>query len=277
MRAVNLLPTDLRGAAPKPAPRVRREKVQGNGAYVVLGVLTLCVVALAAYVLTGNSVNQRTADLDSATERSAAASQKAASLKPYADFETMAVSRVETVRGLAAARFDWDQSLRDLARAVPSDVKLASFNGDMGLAGGGGDPLRASIPAPAITMAGCASSQRGVARMMSRVKAVDGVTRVALSKSERSADAPPAGAVAEADESPCAGSSPPSFSLVVFFERSDAAAALAPAADSTVPVPNAVNQANDAAETPAADGTTPAASATPAADGTPAPATEAPE
>ena len=67
----------------------------------------------------------------------------------------MASARVETVRGLAAARFDWEQALRDLSRAVPSDVKLQNLNGDMGLPGtqaAGGDPLRGSIQAPAITL-----------------------------------------------------------------------------------------------------------------------------
>ena len=254
MRAVNLLPPDLRSAAPKAAPRVRRERVEGIGAYIVLGVLALCVTALAGYVILNNSVKQRTADLQTAQQRATAASQRAAALKPYADFEAMATARVETVRGLAAARFDWDQALRDLARAAPADVKLTSFNGDMGLPGGaaGGDPLRGSIQAPAITLAGCAPSQLAVARLLARIKTVDGVTRVALSKSEKSAGA------SAATESPCAGDSPPSFSLVIFFERSAAAAALAPAGDtaSTVPVPNVVNQPSGADEAPAqgADG-----------------------
>jgi Tfp pilus assembly protein PilN len=229
---------------------VRREKVEGIGAYIVLGVLALCVTALAGYVILNNSVKQRTADLQTAQARAAAASQWAAALKPYADFEAMATARVETVRGLAAARFDWDQALRDLSRAAPADVKLVTFNGDMGLPGGsaGGDPLRGSIQAPAITLTGCAPSQLAVARLLARIKTVDGVTRVALSKSEKSAGAASAGS-----ESPCAGKSPPSFSLVIFFERSAAAAALAPAGDvaSTVPVPIVVNEPTGTTETPA--------------------------
>jgi Tfp pilus assembly protein PilN len=260
MRAVNLLPPELRGAPATVAPRVRREKVEGVGGYIVLGVLAACLLAIAGYVLAGNTVEQRTADLRTAQGRTAAASQKTAALKPYADFEALATARVETVRGLAAARFDWAQSLRDLARAAPADVKLASFNGDMGMSGAvtGTDPLRASIQSPAITLTGCASSQRGVARMLARIKAVDGVTRVALSKSEKASLAP--GSV-----SPCAGDSPPSFSLVIFFERSAAAAALAPATDvaTTVPVPNVVN---GPAET-----TAPAGTAAAGADATPTP------
>lgn len=263
MRAVNLLPPDLRGAAPKPARSARPEPVQGIGAYVALGALTLCVAALAGYILAGNAVKQREAELQAAQQRATAATTKAAALKPYADFEALANARVETVRGLAAARFDWEQSLRDISHAIPSDVKLASLNGDMGLAGAsaGGDPLRGSISAPAISLAGCASSQSNVARMMARIKAVDGVTRVSLSKSE---------AGAESEESDCSGAAPSTFSLVAFFERSAASAALAatgaggtPTGAGGTPVPEAVNGAAPADGAPAADDT----GVTPPADG----------
>jgi Tfp pilus assembly protein PilN len=275
MRAVNLLPTDLRGAAPKPARGARPEPVQGIGAYVVLGALALCVAAFAGYVITTNGIKQREADLVAAQQRTTAATAKAAALKPYADFQALASARVETVRGLAAARFDWERALRDVSHAVPAEVKLSALNGDMGLpgtAGSGGDPLRGSIQAPAITMTGCAPSQTGVARMMSRVKGVDGVTRVSLSKSEVAASA--AGSTTGA--SACSGDNPATFSLVVFFERASAldayASSGAAAAASTVPVPNAVNQANGAAG--AANGTQPADGTAPA---TTDPATSQPQ
>jgi Tfp pilus assembly protein PilN len=257
MRAVNLLPPDLRRAAASVAPAALREKAEGIGAYVVLGALALCVAALAAYVVTTNSVKQKQADLEQVTAEASAAAQEAAKLKPYADFDAMAKARVETVRGLAAARFDWEQALRELSLAMPSDAKLQGLTGDMGLpgaSGSGGDPLRGSIQAPAITLSGCASSQPSVARMMSRLRAVEGVTRVSLSKSEK----------AEASgDSACDGASPPQFSIVVFFERSAAAAAMAPAEANAasapnVPVPNAVaGEAEPAAGSDeAADGTT---------------------
>ena len=165
MRAVNLLPSDLRGAAPKPARGGSRpEPVQGIGAYVVLGALALCVAALACYIVVNNGIKQRQADLETAKQQTTAATAKAAALKPYADFEALASARVETVRGLAAARFDWERSLRDLSRAMPADVKLQSLSGDIGLPGtasssGSSDPLRGSIAAPAITIAGCATNQ----------------------------------------------------------------------------------------------------------------------
>jgi Tfp pilus assembly protein PilN len=244
MRAVNLLPTDLRGVATAAAPGARpaRERVEGIGAYVVLGALALCVAMLAVYVLATNSVKQKQTGLTEVTAEAAAAAEAAAKLKPYADFEAMANARVETVRGLAAARFDWEQALRDLSRAVPGDVKLQSLTGDMGLPGTGGasgDPMRGSIQAPAISLGGCAPSQTSVARLLARLRGVDGVTRVSLSKSEKG-DAQ--------TDSACAGENPPTFSAVAFFERSAALSQFAPAASDTsagtgtsVPVPSAVD------------------------------------
>lgn len=257
MRAVNLLPPDLRGAAIKAASAAPRVKAEGIGAYVVLGALALCVAALAAYVMTTNTVKQKQTDLAQVTAEADAAAQEVSRLKPYADFEAMANARVETVRGLAAARFDWEQALRELALAMPADVKLQGLNGDMGLPGttsGGSDPLRGSIQAPAITLTGCASDQPGVARMMARLRGVQGVTRVSLSKSEK--------ADSDATTSACTGANPPSFSVVVFFERSAAMAAMAPAEANaatgpSVPVPNAVNGTQNGTDGAAAgtDGT----------------------
>jgi Tfp pilus assembly protein PilN len=260
MRAVNLLPLDLRGNTPASAPSARpqRERADGIGAYLVLGALALCVAMLAVYVMATNTVKQKQTELAEVTAKADAAAQAAAKLKPYADFEAMASTRIETVRGLAAARFDWEQALRDLSRAMPADVKLQSLTGDMGLpgtSGVGGDPLRGSIQAPAISLGGCAASQPGVARLMARLRAVDGVTRVSLSKSEKATEAATAGSAT--GTSACEGKNPPTFSVVVFFEGAAALAAMAPpAADAAtapnVPVPNAVNGGETA------DGSTPA-------------------
>lgn len=257
MRAVNLLPSDLRGAAPAASGgRPERERAEGIGAYVVLGALALCLAMAAVYVLATNTVKQKQADLTNVTAQADTAAKAVAKLKPYADFEVMAMARVETVRGLASARFDWEQALRDLSRAVPGDVKLQSLNGDMGLPGtggsGSGDPLRGSIQAPAISLGGCAPSQPSVARLMARLRGVDGVTRVSLSKSEKG----------ESDtESACTGSNPPEFSAVVFFERSAALEAFAPSATdaasaSDVPVPTAIEGAPSTAEGSESDAST---------------------
>jgi Tfp pilus assembly protein PilN len=264
MRAVNLLPPDLRSGPKGSAPAVSSGvENPGAGAFVVLGVLALCVFALAAYVLAGNTVKDRKAELAAATSRAAAVERQAAALKPYADFESLANARVQTVSDLANSRFDWEQALRDLSRAVPADVTIASFKGDLGSveggAGGGGGGLRGAITAPAITLTGCTYSQTKVATLMARLRTIDGVTRVSLSKSDKEATA---GAGSGTDNKApsatgyCGRAGVPSFELVVFFEGAAAASA--------EPSPGAAA----ATATTAAAGATPA----PAAGATPAPA-----
>src|SRR5919199_107879 len=143
MKAVNLLPPDLRGAG-KPASAVVAsgdDAAGRTGAFAVLGVLAFCVVALAAYVLTSNTIKDRQAKLEQVSAQSAALTQKATRLKPYADFASMTKQRLQTVRDLASARFDWEQALRDISRAIPADVTLSSMtgslSGDASTSGGG--------------------------------------------------------------------------------------------------------------------------------------------
>lgn len=281
MRAVNLLPPDLRSASSKGkgAAKPAREPGEGIGAFVLLGALAFCVVALAGYVLTTNTVKERQTRLAEVSAESAATLKRAADLKPYADFQVLTEARVGTVQGLANSRFDWEQALRDLSHATPSNVHLTNLVGSLGGGsdgGGGGSGLRAAINAPAIELKGCTKSQPAVARLMSRLRNVDGVTRVSLSKSEKpaiaptveSAPAPAAALPADNPGSTCGKGSPPAFEIVVFFEGATAqtapvTATKAPAA----PVSTAATPAPGAAATPAPD-----AAATPAA--TPAPTTQ---
>ena len=225
MKAVNLLPSDLRGAAPASAAVASGDQAAGRlGAFAVLGVLGFCVVALAAYVLTSNTVKDRQAKLDQVTAQTAAVSAQAAKLKPYADFQSSAQSRIQTVTDLASARFDWARSLRDISRAVPADVTLTHLLATISTAataGGADDTLRGSIASPAVTLQGCSTGQTAVAGLLARLHAVRGVTRVSISKSVRS---DPSTTAAPGDGSvgkPCNGKRPPDFSLVVFFERAD--------------------------------------------------------
>jgi Tfp pilus assembly protein PilN len=221
MKAINLLPSDLRrapkGAAPK-APMTADEP-GGAGAFVVLGVLAACVVALAAYVLTTNTVKDRQAKLDAAVAEAQSTTQRVNQLKPYADFQALVETRVQTLNDLASSRFDWEQALRDISRAVPADVTLVELNGTVGSAAGG-SAVRAAIASPAIELKGCTTGQKEVATLLTRLRSVEGVTRVSLSKSLKPALTPNGTASVTGTETPCAGRRPPQFEVVMFFERS---------------------------------------------------------
>jgi Tfp pilus assembly protein PilN len=252
MKAINLLPPDLRstpkGAAPKAA--VAPDEPGGIGAFVVLGALAVCVVAIAAYVLTTNTVKDREAQLEAATAHAAATTKRVSQLKPYADFQAMAETRIQTVKDLASSRFDWEQALRDISRAIPADVTLTSLNGTISSETGGSSGIRSAIAAPAMELKGCTSGQKQVATLLSRLRNVDGVTRVSLGKSlkpEATAIPTTAASGPLAGLGGCSGDRPPSFELVMFFEGSDV-----PASVEDVTVTSAAGTAQ-----PATDGAQP--------------------
>jgi Tfp pilus assembly protein PilN len=257
MKAVNLLPNDLRGSSrPSAEKSVGPDEPGGPGAFVVLGVLAFCLVALAGYVLTANSVKERRADLDRVTAEAQAATQRAAQLKPYADFDALAEARVQTVRDLTASRFDWEQALRDISRAIPASVTLTQLDGSVSSQTGGGNALRGAIDSPAIELKGCSNTQPSVALLMSRLRSVDGVTRVTLSKSVKP------DRDGSTDEVLCRNPRAPSFEMVIFFELSEVPATV----EDITTSPQAVSGEGGAA----AEGGAPAEGAAPAEGEAPA-------
>jgi Tfp pilus assembly protein PilN len=233
MKAINLLPTDLRGASSGAAPKAPADAPGGIAAFVVLGALAACVIALAAYVLTTNMVKDREAKLETVTAQTETATQRANQLKPYADFQAMAETRIQTVKDLASSRFDWEQALRDISRAIPANVTLTSMNGTISSGAGaggtstgtGGSTVRSAIAAPAIELSGCTRSQEDVATLLSRLRNVDDVTRVSLSKSLKPAPSAtasgPTTATTTTTTTACPGKRPPTFDVVIFFEGSE--------------------------------------------------------
>jgi len=291
MKAVNLLPTDLRTADRKAGAGAAPQR-EGAGGLAVLGALALVALAVVATVLAGNSVKANQRELATVQADQQAAQRTLTALAPYGTFQQLATKRVQTVRDLAAARFDWEQALRDLSRAVPSDVTLEGITGTVTAGatatGGSSNPLRGSIQAPAIELSGCTADQVAVARLMARLRAVQGVTRVSLSSSQKQDSAPvsaaptsaapttapaPASSSAAVKPKGCGAGARPKFELVMFFEGATAAASTTtPAAPA-----GAATQAASAPSTPA-PGATPDPAATtapgqPAAAPTPAPAT----
>jgi len=226
MKAINLLPPDLRGTSKTAAPKAAAAAPQepgGIGAFVVLGALAACVVALAAYVLTTNTVKDRQAQLQAVTAQAEATTQRVNQLKPYADFQAMAETRIRTVKDLASSRFDWEQALRDISRAVPANVTLRELKGTISGGATGSSGIRAAIAAPAIELKGCTADQTDVATLLSRLRNVDGVTRVSLNKSLKpdQAQASAGPAPVSGPTAGCPGKRPPSFEIVMFFEGAD--------------------------------------------------------
>jgi Tfp pilus assembly protein PilN len=225
MKAINLIPSDGRGARGIAAPSATRAP-----AYVVLAFLGAAVALVTVYVLTSNTISDRQSKLTALKAQVALAQERAAGLGNFAKFAQVADNRVQTVRQISAARFSWDGALADLARVVPANTTLTTVTGSVvpGAGSGGsgsGSGLRGASPGPAFELAGCTDNQDDVAALMSRLRLINDVTRVTLSTSAASTTASSASSTSSSPGALTSGSSSgscpangPTFDLLVYFQ-----------------------------------------------------------
>jgi Tfp pilus assembly protein PilN len=267
MRAVNLIPAEQQRGAGGAAGR------SGGGAYILLASLALFVVMAAAYVQSGKSVDDKKSELARVSQEATQAEAKAQSLQSFTKFSSLRTKRVETVSQLAASRFDWSHSLREVARVLPTNAWLTSLTGTVSPTvnlGSAGSTLRGALNVPAIEIAGCTTSQASVAKMMARLRLIDGVQRVSLEDSTKTESS--GGAVGDAGggSSDCRGGSShfPLFKIVVFYEEQ---ANAVPVAGSTTQTASATTGSTASSTTPAATGaassTTPSTTSSAASGG----------
>jgi Tfp pilus assembly protein PilN len=189
VKPVNLIPVEQRRA------------LRGQGGLGIslatrglLGVLALAVVAVGSLVLISNQVNSKKSEIADLTHKQEVASAASNALRPYGDFVKLQQARTGTVTGLARSRFNWERVLRQLSRTVAPNVWITSLSGTVspsagaaagsGGAGGGGNTLRNNVQGPAVDLEGCAGSQRDSALMMARMRGLDDVSSVTLTRSE---------------------------------------------------------------------------------------------
>ena len=123
MRAVNLLPPDNRGASKASAELGAGPEAKGGaGAFVVLGVLAAAVAGTAGVVLADNTIKQRSADLQEAVQQQQVLQRQATQLKPYADYDAMAKTRIQTVKDLAGSKPFYVDTLGLTLEAEDSEV-----------------------------------------------------------------------------------------------------------------------------------------------------------
>ena len=115
------------------------------------------MAAVAAYVLSTNVVKERQAELAEVSAKNDATVKRAAELKPYADFQTLAQDARQHGPGARQRPLRLGAvAARPLARPARQDVYLSSLNGTVGggAGAGGGSGIRGAISAPAIELAG---------------------------------------------------------------------------------------------------------------------------
>jgi Tfp pilus assembly protein PilN len=181
---------------------------------------------MTVYVLTNNTISERQAKIATLQVQAAQERAKATRFVNYVQFASLARARAQTVQTIATARFDWHAALSDLSKVVPANTSLQSLFGSVapgasvngGGSGGssGSSTLRGDISSPAFELTGCTRTQDDVARLMSRLRLINGVTRVTLGGSTKSAGAQSGASVSGSGAAGC-GSNAPAFDIVVFF------------------------------------------------------------
>jgi Tfp pilus assembly protein PilN len=217
VKAVNLIPADSRRAG------AGNRELQVP-VYLFLGLLAGILALVTLWVLAGNTIASREAQLANLQAQVTAEQTLASRLVNYAQFASVAQSRVQTVRSIAATRFHWHRVLSELAQVVPANTSLlslqgtvapgASAGGSSGGAGGAGN-LRSQISRPALEMTGCTAAQDDVARLMSRLRLITGVTRVTLGASVKAASGSSGGGASGSSGCPA---NEPAFDVLVFFQ-----------------------------------------------------------
>lgn len=243
MRAVNLIPADVAGGSRSSA-----------GPALLLGGLAALLALVTVHVLIGNTIKQRRSELASVHRQVLVTQALADATRPYRAFAVLARARVDTVRQLGSARFDWHRAFADLATVIPDDVWLSSLTGTVapGVSVAGGDTggasgLRSAIPNPAIELSGCTIDHESVVRLISRLRLLHTVQRVSLADSSKDAGG----------DCQHGHKDFPAFHLVVFFEPIPTVAAPVTAQTSAAPI----------ADTSGGTSTTPPPSSAPAPSG----------
>ena len=188
MRPVNLIPPEERRGEKAPMRT-------GSLAYVVVAVLGVALVAVTGIVLINNQISDRTSEKSSLEAQVSAAQAEADRTRSFADFASLQQAREQTVASLAQSRFDWERVLRELAIVIPHDVWLTNLSASVspGAASASSSSSATStspsgsesVAGPSLHIEGCAAGHEAVARFLAALQDVDGVTRVAVLKSDR--------------------------------------------------------------------------------------------
>lgn len=178
MRPVNLLPDAHR-------PRRAGGALAGS-AYVVVGALTLLLLAVGAYMLSANRAAEAEQKAAQADREARQATAQIAQLSGFTSFVAIKEARVQSVRQLAGGRFDWERLMRELALVLPDGVWLTAVDASVAPESSSATAVAgAAAGGPSADLTGCARRHPDVAALMVRLRSMDSVSDVSLAQSAR--------------------------------------------------------------------------------------------
>lgn len=180
MKAVNLIPNEQR--------RAQAGGAKPGSSYIVIGVLVTLLAMVAGYVLTSNKVTQNKNDAAAAKAEADSLEAEVAQRGSFTNFSQIKETRLASVSGVAATRFDWERFMREVSRVIPSGSWLQSADADVtGEVAGAESDTSSSAAAVAIepkaNLVGCTPEQSDVAAMMVRLRELHRVNDVELNES----------------------------------------------------------------------------------------------
>lgn len=217
MRPVNLIPPEDRRGDRAPLR-------SGPLSYVVVGALAGVLAVVTLMVMTSNDIAEKKAEVERLEAEVETTTAEAERLAAFTRFSALRAQRESTLASLAQSRFDWERVMREMALIIPSDVTLTKLNGSA-VSNAEGSSATDEIGAPNLAISGCAGSHAAVAEFLVALEDIDGVTRVAVGRSEASSDS--AGGSAS-DNSVCGDAH--TFDVSVAFDNATVSAAAAEAA-----------------------------------------------
>jgi len=213
VRSINLIPAEQRRGAGGLAGRA------GGASYVVVGALAVFVLMAVFYAISIGQVSSRQSKLTQVTAETSNTQAQAAALDPYVQFATIRQQRQQAITALASSRFDWSDSMDQIARSLPTDVTLNSMSGTSPAAVAPAAPTPgvpvAATPGPSVALTGCATSHSEVATVLVDLNRVAGVSTVSLASSTKAA--PSAGASGATSTSGAAGCKGATFNATLIY------------------------------------------------------------
>jgi len=180
MRPVNLLPAEARGQKQSFAAFSSLSPtrvVQVGGAVAAAAVLLIGV----AYVHERSVVKSKQNNLAATKAQLAVVQAKVAKVQSV---QRLAAARVKIIDGVVTSRMNWDHTLLDLARVIPSGVYLSTLSA----ANATTASVSSAVPAATFTVSGSAPSYVGTAQVLDRLALLPWLSNIQLQTSARQQD-----------------------------------------------------------------------------------------
>ncbi len=183
---------------PKSNAQQRMRQENSKTPYIVIGVLVLVVIASFVFVTTSNQVSEKQSQLATAEQELSETQAKLTEVGGGSGFATLAEQRSVALHTIGEARFDWSRAIAQVGAAVPTNAWLIGLTGKVNEDASTGETSSVgsqngeqppSTPGPSLQLIGCSYKQSDVARMISRLRAIDGVDKVLITSSNEKDDA----------------------------------------------------------------------------------------